>query len=200
MVKKLEIDRDEFQRIVTDLESRQTLSNPTALWKALETTDWAKALRPRPLTASVAGKRAKELGIQYKTEPAKRGLGVFTEEQKAAMQAARKNRKPRSEKMKAFAGTFAGMRGFVPKRFLPAVDQAEKGSLRAAIKLTCLDCSAYQPGEIKLCPITVCGLFPHRPYQGSVEDADHAIEPDDGDNDDNGEADQAVEQVDDSDE
>ena len=62
MVRKLEIDRDEFQRTVTDLESRHTFPNPTALWKALEATDWAKAQQPRPLTASVASKRKPSKG------------------------------------------------------------------------------------------------------------------------------------------
>jgi hypothetical protein len=200
MVRKLEIDRDEFQRVVTDLESGHTFPNPTALWKALEATDWAKMQQPRPLTASVANTRAKELGIQFKTAPAKKGLGGLTEEQRAAMQAARKNRKPRAEKMKAFASTFAEMRKRVPERFLPAVDQAEKGSLRAAIKLTCLECTAYQPGEIKLCTITACALFPHRPYQGSAEEADHAVEPDDEDGDEDGVADHAMEAEKDGDE
>ena len=176
MVRKLEIDREEFQRIVHELESKQTFPNPSALWKAVQQTDWAKAQQPRPVTASVAYQRAQELGIQYKTKPAKRGISGLSEEQKAAMQAARKNRKPRSEKMKAFASNFEEMRKLVPERFWPVVNHAEKGSLRAATKLKCLDCSAYQPVDIKQCPITACGLFPYRPYQGRVAQADHAVE------------------------
>jgi hypothetical protein len=133
MVRKLEIDRDALQRVVTELESKQTFPTLTALWAAVENTEWAKSHQPRPVTLSVASARAKELGIKYKTEPGKIGLGSLTEEQKAAMQAARKNRKPRSEKMKAFASTFEQLRKTVPERFLPLVDQAEKGSLRASI-------------------------------------------------------------------
>ncbi len=177
MVRRLEIDRDEFQRIVNELEDGQTFPNPTALWKAVEGTDWAKAQKPRPLTGSVAGTRAKELGIQVKTQPAKRGL-TLTEEQRAAMQAARKNRKPRAEKMKAFADTFGQLRKAVPERFLPVVDQAEKGSLRAAIKLNCLECSGYQLVEIKLCVVTSCAMYPHRPYQGSVQETDTSVDQD----------------------
>ncbi len=135
----------------------------------LSSQDFVKALessptpaQPRALTASVAYDRAQEFGIQYKTKVGKRGIGGLSEEQKAAV---RKNRKPRSEKMKAFASGFEEMRREVPERFQPVVSQAEKGSLRAAIKLKCLDCAAYQPTEIKQCPITVCGLFPHRPYK-----------------------------------
>ncbi len=176
MAKKLEVSHDELQRIVDELENRQTFPNPSALWKAVEETAWAKAHQPRPVTASVAYDRAKELGIQYKTRPAKRGLVALTEEQRAAMLAARKNRKPRSEKMKAYANTFTEMRHCVTERFLPLVAQAEKGSLRAAIKLKCLDCSNYQPSEIKECLITACSLFPHRPYQRSLEEVDDAVE------------------------
>ena len=187
MVRRLEIDRGEFQRIVTDLEAKQTFPNPTALWKAVEETEWAKAQKPRPLTSSVAGTRAKELGIQYKTKASERRLGVLTEEQRAAMQAARKNRKPRSEKMKAFASTFEQLRQAVPERFLPAVDQAEKGSLRAALKLACLECSGYQISEVKFCPVAACALYPHRPYQGSVEEAENASEPEGEDEGDEGE-------------
>jgi hypothetical protein len=95
--------------------------------------------------------------------------------------------------MKAFASTFMEMRRRVPERFLLVVDQAEKGSLRAAIKLTCLDCAACQASEIEHCPITACALFPHRPYQDGLEEADHAVEPDDEDNDEGGEADFAME-------
>ena len=134
-------------------------------------------------------RRAKELGIQYKTEPGKIGLGSLTEEQKAAMQAARKNRKPRSEKMKAFAATFEQLRKVVPERFMPLVDQAEKGSLRASIKLNCLECSAYQVSEIKFCPVTACAMFPQRPYQGNVQEADDAVEQDGDDDGEGSEAD-----------
>ena len=176
MVKKLEVSRDELQRIVDELESQQTFPNPSALWNAVEETAWAKAHQPRPVAASVAYDRAKELGIQYKTRPAKRGLVALTEEQRAAMLAARKNRKPRSEKMKAYASTFTGMRNCVTERFPPLVAQAEKGSLRAAIKRKCLDCSNYQPSEIKECRITACSLFSHRPYQRSLEEVDDSVE------------------------
>ncbi len=180
MAKKLEVDRDELQRIVSELENQQTFPNPSALWKAVEETNWAKTYQPRPFTASVAYDRAKELGIQYRTTPAKRGIGIIlSEEQRAAMLAARKNRKPRAEKMKTFATTFAELRKHSPTRYLPLVDQAEKGSLRAAIKLNCLECSNYHMVEVKLCPVVACAMFPHRPYQRSAEVADNMADQED---------------------
>lgn len=31
-----------------------------------------------------------------------------------------------------------------------------------AIRAKCLDCSAFQPKEIRLCPVTECPLYPFR--------------------------------------
>ena len=46
--------RDALQRITTELESKQTFPNLTALWAAVENTEWAKAHRPRPVGSAVA--------------------------------------------------------------------------------------------------------------------------------------------------
>lgn len=167
---KLELNKAEFQKIVTDLELQQVFPNPSHLWKAVEATDWAKGQKPRPLTAAVCYQRAKELGIVVSTVSGKRVGGVMSPEQKEAMAAGRKGRRPRAEKMKLFSESFAEMRKGTPSRFLPLVDQAEKGSLRAAIKLQCLGCTCFTPSEIKNCGITGCPLFPHRPYQASLEE------------------------------
>lgn len=158
---KLEINKDEFQKVVTDLENAQTFDNPSKLWKAVEATDWAKNLKPRALTAAVAYARAKELGINIKTQPGKRGNPG------GLVGGAPRVRVPRSTKMKAFAASFVRMRKSTPERFRPLVDKLEKsGSLKACIKLKCLECSNWQPGEVKECVITDCPLFPIRPFQG----------------------------------
>jgi len=41
-----------------------------------------------------------------------------------------------------------------------------KKMLREAIRDKCLDCTCEQRAEIKLCPVTKCPLWKHRPYQG----------------------------------
>jgi len=169
---KLEISKDEFQKVVTDLEAKQTFENPSALWKAVEGSDWAKNLKPRALTAAVAYVRAKELGIVYKTPPGKRGIGPVGG-------GVPRVRVPRSKKMKAFAETFAKLRKMTPKRYLPLIDKAEKGSAKACIKLKCLECSAWQSTEVKQCVIIDCPLYPIRPFQGKadVEEVEDAQQP-----------------------
>ncbi len=67
--------------------------------------------------------------------------------------------------MAAFAGTFAAQRQRFPKMALPIIAQAEAGSLPAAIKLACLDCSNFVKHEVRDCAIKWCPLYPHRPYQ-----------------------------------
>jgi hypothetical protein len=161
----LVVDKNEFQQVVYDLESKATFANPSYLWKAVEATAWAKAQLPRPLTASVAYVRAKELGIITKTKGGKRGVGTLSPEHKAAMQAGRGQRKPRAEKMQGFTTTFKGLKEQTPTRWLPVVEKAEAGSLRAAISLKCLDCTCFQPKEIADCRCVECSLFPHRPYK-----------------------------------
>lgn len=37
-----------------------------------------------------------------------------------------------------------------------------KAVILQAIRATCVDCSCHQPGEIRKCLLTVCGLWPDR--------------------------------------
>lgn len=160
--KKLNINREAFQRVVTELESQREFTNPTELWQAVEQTEWAKGLEPRPLTAAVAYLRAKEFGIITKTKPGKRG-GRMTEERIARMHEGKRTRRSRAEKMGSFSPTFNEMRKEYPKTLLPLIDRAERGSLRAAITLKCLDCSGFVRAEARNCQVTGCSLYPHRP-------------------------------------
>jgi hypothetical protein len=37
-----------------------------------------------------------------------------------------------------------------------------KAAVLHAIRNKCLDCSCYQPVEVRECPLTTCGLWPYR--------------------------------------
>ena len=37
-----------------------------------------------------------------------------------------------------------------------------KATILHAIRNKCLDCSCYQPVEVRECPVTTCGLWPFR--------------------------------------
>lgn len=82
-----------------------------------------------------------------------------------SIQKAKAARTSRRDKMKAYSDTFDKMRRTYPRMALPIIDQAEKGSLPAAIKLMCLDCSNWVRTEVRDCVIAGCPLYPHRPFQ-----------------------------------
>ena len=101
-------------------------------------------------------------------------MATMTPERLAAMQAGRLKAGPRPSrraKMAAYSETFATQRREFPAIALPLIDQAEGGSLTAAVKLMCLDCTCWQRAEIRDCTIARCPLYPHRPYQ-SQEDVE----------------------------
>ncbi len=95
----------------------------------------------------------------------KEGNDMFTPEDREKAKEARRARPSRRDKMTAYTGTFAAQRKRFPRIALPMIDQAEKGSLPAAIKLMCLDCCAWEKREVRDCVIHWCPLYPHRPYQ-----------------------------------
>jgi hypothetical protein len=91
---------------------------------------------------------------------------MLTPEAREKAKQARRAKPTRAEKMKKFPDTFAEQRRRFPRTALPIIDQAEKkGSLPAAIKLTCLECANFVRQEVRDCTIVWCPLFPHRPYQ-----------------------------------
>ena len=165
---KIPVDAAKLQETVSGLEANRTFVNQSALFQAVAETEWAKGLK---LTPAVIYLRVREFKTTCKTLPGKKG-GVMTQERIDAMRAGRGTRQPRSEKMKGFADSFEKMRKAFPAKSLPIIEKAEQGSLRAAIKLMCLDCSGQQAVEVRNCVCPGCPLFPHRPYQGSVEEVE----------------------------
>lgn len=45
-------------------------------------------------------------------------------------------------------------------------------SLRLAINAKCYNCSNDQKGEVRVCPVKSCPLWPVRPYQGKSQEED----------------------------
>jgi hypothetical protein len=57
------------------------------------------------------------------------------------------------------------MRKRFPRMALSTISKVEAGSLIAATKLMCLECSGFVRQEIRACACKHCPLYPHRPYQ-----------------------------------
>jgi hypothetical protein len=50
------------------------------------------------------------------------------------------------------------------EKYKNTIIKAASGSLKAVVKLKCLDCSSYQQEEIRNCTITGCSLYSVKPY------------------------------------
>ena len=159
---KLVLDRVEFQSVIDELEEKETFDNLSSLCKKMEETEYAKRQHPRPLTWAVAYQRLTELNIKTKTQAGRKG-GKPSPEQLDAMKNGRANSTSKSDRMLEHQGTFRNLKAEYPS-FAKVVDRASEGSLRAMIKLKCIECCAGDRNEIKNCSCD-CPLVPVRPYQ-----------------------------------
>jgi hypothetical protein len=160
---KLEVDKRLLAYHVARLEDSQEFSNLSALYEAVAATDWAKS-HPKPLTAPVVGLRIKEFGIQTKTKPGKRGRPLgFSPGNRGV-------RRKKNFSVEPLAKV-------TPSKYHSLVDRIAGGSKAAALKLMCLECSAYQVSEVKYCPVKTCPLWHLRPFQKNlVEVVDDTLE------------------------
>jgi hypothetical protein len=82
--KKVIVDKDEFQKVINDLEKENSYKNMSQLFKAVEKTDWAKGCKdedgnPKPLKSQTAYNRFKDLDLDSKTKKGKTGRGGISE-------------------------------------------------------------------------------------------------------------------------
>lgn len=146
--KAIVLDQKEFQEVISSLEKENNFTSRSALWKAIEQTDFAKNCVPRPLSSQVAMLKAQEFKLTISTPIGKRG---------AVKGEARHN------KRKVSLSLVDDVK--VPDKYNSLLQRLKNGSLKAAIKLKCLECSCWVSKEVGLCKVNACPLFPIRPFQ-----------------------------------
>ncbi len=152
--KPLVLDKIEFQKQLSDLENSRSFSSRQQLWIALAETPWAKGLQPRPLTSQVAMNFAQKENIVIKTIKGVKGnIGSVS----------RTSNKRKSRTIPL--DVLQEVKQVYPKKYENVLSRFSAGSLKAAVKLKCLDCSGLQQIEIKLCEIKSCPLWNFRPYK-----------------------------------
>lgn len=145
------LDKGEFQTALTELETSNTFSNRSALWVAFCETQYAKTRIPRPLTPATALAKARDMGIDVKTPIGKRGHDKGTV-------VVRKGRALPDDAAAAVTKDF-------DKKYNGTVQKLISGSLKAAVKLKCLDCCCQQRVEVAKCTSIGCPLWNFRPYK-----------------------------------
>ena len=145
----------ELQVAIQTLEFQQPenkFANRSALWAALQASDWAKN-QPTPMSAQTAMVMAKKYDAIINTPLGKRGR------QKGCAPVMGGGRKRKDIPEVAASA----MRKLFPLK-MKAVDRAIKGSFKAAIKLKCLDCTCNDIVEVRECPMVDCPLWAFRGY------------------------------------
>lgn len=167
--KTIEVDRVKLVSAINQAESKGPLKNLDSLWVAAAEL-YNKSGPPVEISKSVVCLRATAwaLPIQTKAGAKGRAAGVpLSDEQKAAMKAGRTNRADKFNLDPKIQEGFRIIKEETPERFSGIVQRlTEQGSMKAGMALVCLQCTVFQPGEIRQCQIYNCGAYAFRPYKG----------------------------------
>lgn len=154
---EIPVDKDILIQCITEAESNGPLKNESALWNKL--SELYKVKTGVDVEWGVMRLRVNSWKLDKQTKKGKRGRQSLSPEQKVAMQAGRQNREKGSK------ASFDAMYSIYDKKWHPVIKKAEKGNIKARVKLKCLDCSCQQPVEIRLCTLIDCSLHDIRPFQ-----------------------------------
>lgn len=172
--KTIPFDMQKIEELVGIAEKEQVFSGLSHLFeKVAELYRKADYLNADRINAGVVGLRIKTHHIPHKTTIGKRGNALGkgpprTNNEERVLSPANVEHFKKLKKYIIHAGFSRSGERSTPrhKNTIKLVDKIEKGSLRAAIDLACMECTNFQPAEIKHCQCNeTCPLFSVRPYQ-----------------------------------
>lgn len=156
--KAVQVDTNELQEQIKQLEIANKFENRTQLWTALEVTSWAKNQIPVPLRGQMAMLKAKEFNLIISTPVGRRG-------QLKGYKPTGGGRKKRVLSTVSVQAVTSTVPNDQRKKLEKTLSKLATGSMRAAVKLKCLDCTNWCPGEVALCEMQDCSLWNFRPYK-----------------------------------
>lgn len=158
------LTKEDLQEQINLAEDSREFTNISSLCEFIENTNWAKtrlnsAGNIQALKKQVIYSRIKEWELTHKTIVNKRS-------EKAV-----KIVKVKLSDFKKPELNYSD----VPEKYLALAKKAEKSKV-AAIKFKCLDCSYFQPKEVRDCLVVNCPLYLHRPFQRKNNDVTKLID------------------------
>lgn len=156
----INIRETELRSLINTLESSKTFKNHSELFKAVCDSDWAKSLKNSAgnavtLQPATVYQRVKEFGITLKTEAGKKGRVAGS-----SFTVVRTTRASKFSTNELVQNSIKSIRKNTPHGYKKLVDKIEAGSLKAAVRLKCLDCVNYTVGEIGVEACSSCPLAP----------------------------------------
>jgi len=157
---KLLINRSQLENAVKKAERENSFTNLQSLYESVSNSEWGR--QQKGLTPAVVRLRILEFKIKTETKAGKKTKGVFP--------GVRGKRQSRSQKFAASPDCKLSItklkRTFTEHPEL--VKQIEKGSMKAAIKLNCIDCCGGSTSEANHCELYECPLWlflPRKKYE-----------------------------------
>lgn len=152
------IDKAELEKEISLAESANTFENQSRLLEYICNTPWADGLkdslgRPKKPLPTTIYQRIKEFGIVVKTPAGKRGGSTGPK-----------------VRGKRFKGDKSILVKYVPVEFKPLAEKVAGGSLKAAVKLKCLDCCCWQMAEVRKCSMVNCPLYGFLKRDGKISE------------------------------
>jgi hypothetical protein len=157
--KPITIDKAELQKNTTETEEKFHPKNHTELWELLSKTDWAISHNYKSGTLK---KYAKIYEIQLQT--AKGSKGNITNLSKSPP--------PRRKKLIVIENPEYYHKKYDKSLGEGCINKFLSGSMTAAVKINCYECSGYSKIAVSNCHITTCPMWNHRPWQKSSIDED----------------------------
>lgn len=141
------IDKTALKDEIDKAEAAQTFENQSRLLEYLCTTEFAKGIKDstgklRTILPGNLYSKIKEYGLEIKTAKGKKGGG-----------------KPAKRKGRGRRANAAEMIKSTPKEYKDLAEKAAEGSMKATIKLHCLQCCCYQSAEVRACNVKTCGWW-----------------------------------------
>lgn len=157
------IDKDKLEAIIVNLETNNKYTTRSQLFT--EVAEKYSALHGVNFSNACAAQRAKQFGIEIKTQMGERGShlkGGNGEALKKWRETGEVQDKKPKLKNPDFLPYWAKQEG---GKFLKIAKSAARGSVKAKIKLNCIDCAGCSTKEVALCEIKTCPFWDIRPYQ-----------------------------------
>lgn len=140
--------------------------NRSALYLAISESDWAKSKGVVILPATVAN-WVKKHNISLLTPVGKKGRQKGVKIEGAGRKRRVRNEKNYNAMIKSL--NMQAVRGVHPS-MVKVADKAASGSMKAAIKLKCMDCCGHDKKYVRECTSYDCALWTYRPYQVAPND------------------------------
>lgn len=167
MRKRIEFDRKAVQATIHDLEKSGPWSNRGKLLASLA----------EHYGVSVATIAKWVVGMEIQTPLGRRGGEAGDFGRSKGIKPARTQRTRRGMSHATTLNILGNLPSFIKPHVKKKVEElcglAEKGSMKARLRLKCLDCVLYQPNEMRGCTSgDTCSIFPDRPYKGKLVASD----------------------------